>query len=187
MREVQSRGREGMNIDRWRGAPDLGSSVANYAHGTPSTYLRIVYLLICRIAGHKRISVISESRRHNVTATARSICPPVVDQMVGRVQRCPLPSPTPIATGRWFSPGVLLFPMSRAAAPRHRLRDNVAAVSLTVESNPCDLPRAGQRAKHRDKYLSSDRWSKSRLGIDTLVEPRCRTSSILLTARMVPR
>jgi len=30
---------------------------------------------------------------------------------------------------------VLLFPMSRAVAPRHHLRDDVAAVPLTVESN----------------------------------------------------
>jgi hypothetical protein len=161
MREAQSLGQEGMNIDRWRGAPDLGSSVANYAHGTSNTYLRIVYLLIRRIAGRKRISVISESRRHNVTATARSICPPVVDQMVGRVQRRPPPSPTPIAAGRYdlaltrITVSDISRRCSASSSPRQR-----GCQSLTTESNLCELPRAGQRAKHRDKYLSSDRWSK---------------------------
>lgn len=45
-------------------------------HRAPSTYLWIMYLLVHHITDTNRISVISNPRRHNVTATVRSICPP---------------------------------------------------------------------------------------------------------------
>lgn len=99
-----------------------------------------MYLLVHRITDTNRISVISNPRRHNVTATVRSICPPMADQT--HVVRCNITSSHLIDVRMLpISPCISLFPMFSYSYSRERY------LRLTRDTNvildPCMTSAVG--------------------------------------------